>query len=162
MPSSAKPRKKYRPRKVLADPVTYVMESLTPVERHENYLIDLKLRNELSMDALLKGTATRQDINDILAMSNICEALVRMGFGSDPAEAATAGRAAVISIVYRADRIGRYVPTGLELTRLKTLMELHDAQMGVITVRDMEKAIALARNEIIAGRALKLPVQHAL
>lgn len=162
MPSSAKPRKKYRPKPVMLNTIQYVAESVLPVERHEGYLVNLKLRNELAMEALLKGRATRQEVSDLIAMSNICEALVRMGFGADYKDEAVAGREAIIRITHRATVLQRYVATGPETNQLRTLMELHDAQMAVITVRDMEKAINLAKKELDSGKALKLPVQPNL
>ncbi len=36
-------------------------------------------------------------------------------------------------------------------------MELHDAQMDVITIKDMERALALATSEIAHRRATALP-----
>lgn len=152
-----KKRSKYRPRRVLLDTMTFVQESLTPVAKHDNYLLDLKIVNSLAMASLMKGTATKRDMDVLVAMSNIVEALYELGFGRQYQDVATEGRYAILSIVYRAVERLRFVPTGEDIKRLNTLMELHDAQMDVITIADMERAISLAKRRIAAKNSVALP-----
>lgn len=152
-----KKRSKYRPRRVLLDTMAFVQESLTPVAKHDNYLLDLKIVNSMAMASLMKGTATKRDMDVLVAMSNIVEALYELGFGRQYQDVATEGRYAILSIVYRAVERLRFVPTGEDIKRLNTLMELHDAQMDVITIADMERAIALAKRRIAAKDSVALP-----
>ena len=144
-------RSKYRPKPIIANPVGYVMDSLTPVTKHETYLLDLKIKNSLAMQALLRGAATRVDIDTLVAMSNITEALQQFGFGKEFRDACTDGREAIIGITHRAVQRGRFVPTGPEIIKLNTLMELHDAQMEVINVKDMDRAIKYVTQRIASG-----------
>lgn len=157
MPTSAKPRKKYRPRARLVDPVGYVVEGLTPIANHESYLVDMKITNSQAMVALLNGSAKQRDMDILIAMSNICEALVQLGFGKEYEQVAIDGRYAILSIIFRAVDKLRFVPTGPEIKLLHDLMELHDAQMEVINVKDMEAALALAKRELRTKKAIKLP-----
>ena len=150
-------RSKYRPRRVLLDTMAFVQESLTPVAKHDNYLLDLKIVNSMAMASLMKGTATKRDMDVLVAMSNIVEALYELGFGRQYQDVATEGRYAILSIVYRAVERLRFVPTGEDIKRLNTLMELHDAQMDVITIADMERAISLAKRRIAAKDSVALP-----
>lgn len=152
-----KKRSKYRPRRVLLDTMAFVQESLTPVAKHDNYLLDLKIVNSMAMASLMKGTATKRDMDVLVAMSNIVEALYELGFGRQHQDVATEGRYAILSIVYRAVERLRFVPTGEDIKRLNTLMELHDAQMDVITIADMERAISLAKRRIAAKDSVALP-----
>lgn len=152
-----KKRSKYRPRRVLLDTMAFVQESLTPVAKHDNYLLDLKIVNSLAMASLMKGTATKRDMDVLVAMSNIVEALYELGFGRQYQDVATEGRYAILSIVYRAVERLRFVPTGEDVKRLNTLMELHDAQMDAITIADMERAISLAKRRIAAKNSVALP-----
>lgn len=152
-----KKRSKYRPRRVLLDTMAFVQESLTPVAKHDNYLLDLKIVNSLAMASLMKGTATKRDMDVLVAMSNIVEALYELGFGRQYQDVATEGRYAILSIVYLAVERLRFVPTGEDIKRLNTLMELHDAQMDVITIADMERAISLAKRRIAAKDSVALP-----
>lgn len=152
-----KKRSKYRPRRVLLDTMAFVQESLTPVAKHDNYLLDLKIVNSMAMASLMKGTATKRDMDVLVAMSNIVEALYELGFGRQYQDVATEGRYAILSIVYRAVERLRFVPTGEDVKRLNTLMELHDAQMDAITIADMERAISLAKRRIAAKDSVALP-----
>lgn len=150
-------RSKYRPKGVRPDTIGYVMESLKPVAHHESYLLDLKIKNSEAMVALMRGSATKGDMDTLIAMSNIVEALYRIGFGSEYKDVAIDGREAILNIVHRAVTTKRFVPTAEQIKALQTLMELHDAQMDVITIKDMEKALALATSEIMHKRATALP-----
>ena len=71
-------RSKYRPKGIIMNPIAYVMESMTPVAKHDNFLIDLKIKNHSAMATLTQGKATRQDIDVLIPMGNICEALFRI------------------------------------------------------------------------------------
>lgn len=155
MPANAKPRKKYRPKPKL-NTLIVVGENIRPVASHTSYLMDVRLKNSSAMAALLAGHATKKDMDMIIAMSNITYALMESGgFGKGYEEVATQGRIAIISIAHRATKVGRFVPTGPEIKALNELMELHDAQMDVITVKDMDKAIAYA--EARSKQATRLP-----
>ena len=79
-------RSKYRPRAVLANPLGYVLESITPVAKYEQYLVDLKIKTHMAMTTLTKGLATRNDIDTLIAAVNIVEALYRLGFGKEYAD----------------------------------------------------------------------------
>lgn len=148
MGTSTKPRKKYRPRPVLRDPLGYVMDSVTYLNTDNFPVIDLKIKHSAAMYALLHGTAKKHDINKLIAMCNITEALWEMGFGKEYKDVFVEGKCAILSIVDRAITHGRFTPTGPEITMLNTLMELHDAQLDVITVKDMEKAIRVVETRI--------------
>lgn len=152
-----KKRSKYRPRRVLLNTMAFVQESLTPVALHDTYLLDLKIVNSMAMASLMKGTATKRDMDVLVAMSNIVEDLYELGFGRQYQDVATEGRYAILSIVYRAVERLRFVPTGEDVKRLNTLMELHDAQMDAITIVDMERAISLAKRRISSKDSVALP-----
>ena len=136
-------KSKYRPKPVLQDPLGYVLESITPVSQHDSYLVDLKIKNHGAMTALTRGVATRQDIDVLIPAVNIVEALYRMGFGRDYFPEVRAGLDALFEVGVRGAESGRFVLKASEMDALNVVMELHDAQLEVITVRDMDKAIAL-------------------
>lgn len=141
MPSNKKPRKKYRPKRILVDPVAHVLEGMAPITKHRGFLTDLRITNSAAMASLMQGTAKKMEVDRLIAMSNITEALQGFGFGEEYKDAAMDGQLALHNIVQRAARIGKFVPTGVEVRQLNMLMDLHDAQMDVITVKDMEKAV---------------------
>lgn len=148
MGTSARPRKKYRPRPVLRDPLGYVMDSVTYLNTNNFPLVDLKIKNSAAMYALTHGAAKKHDIDKLIAMCNVTEALMDMGHGKEYHDIFMDGKCAILAIVDRAGKHGRFTPTGPEISMLNTLMELHDAQLNVITVKDMEQAIRTVQTRI--------------
>lgn len=149
-------RSKYRPKGVLINPLGYVLESLSPVRTHDNFLIDLKIKNHDSMAALTQGRATRHDIDTLINMVNVTEALYRLGFGADYGDVVQQGLDALREIGRRGAQAGRFVVKAQEMTALNTIMELHDAQMEIITIKDMEKAIDLVHKEFARGKMVSI------
>lgn len=144
-------RSKYRPRQ-LVNPLAYVLESITPVAKHESYLVDLEIKNHAAMAALTRGQAARDDIDALIGMVNVAEALYRMGFGNEYGDVVQAGLDALHAVAKRGAASGRFILRAEEMSALNTIMELHDAQMRVITVGDMDRAIALCKREYRAKR----------
>lgn len=136
-------RSKYRPKPVLQDPLGFVLESITPVSQHDSFLVDLKIKNHGALTTLTKGEATRKDIDALIQAVNMVEALYRLGFGRDYFPEVRAGLDALYEVGVRGAVSGRFVLKAREMDALNVVMELHDAQLEVITVRDMDKAIAL-------------------
>ena len=145
-------KSKYRPKPVLTNPLAYVLESLTPVSMHDNFLLDLKIKNHAALTALTQGRATRQDVDTLIQMANVTEALYRMGFGTEYKDVVKEGMDALLAVGRRGATTDRFVLKATEMSALNTIMELHDAQMDVIVVKDMENAIKLVRGELYAGR----------
>jgi len=140
-------RSKYRPKGVIMNPIAYVMESMTPVAEHDNFLIDIKIKNHMAMTNLTQGKATREDMDTLIPMANFVEALYRMGFGRDYATEVSTGLDALHAVGKRGAESGRFILRSQEMRALNTLMELHDAQMDVITVKDMERAFKIVDDE---------------
>jgi hypothetical protein len=149
-------RSKYRPKGVLVNPMGYIKDGLAPMTSHADELVTLRLKNHAAMVALLQGEAGVSHMSMLIAMYNITEALHKMGFGKEYADEVTAGRQTLMDIVHRSHTVGKYVLTDPEIAILNQLLELHDAQMEVITVREMDIAIKLAQKEITSGRATNL------
>lgn len=145
-------RSKYRPRGMLANPLGYVLESMTPVTKHESFLIDLKIKNHGAMTNLTQGRATREDMDALIAMINFVEALYRMGIGTEYKDVVQEGLDSLRAVGKRGVESGKFVLKASEMVALNTAMELHDAQMEVITVKDMEKAFAIVEGEYRARK----------
>ena len=151
-------RSKYRPRQILANPLGYVLESITPVIQQRGVMLDLKIKNHGALAALVQGWATKKDMYDLVAASNMTEAMWELGFGREYQNVCVEGRYALLSIVQRAADKEKLLATGPEITMLNTMMELHDAQLEVVTLRDMEKALALVVSKMKHGHdTVKMP-----
>lgn len=144
-------RSKYRPKPVLLNPVGFVLESLTPVAKHDNFLLDLKIKNHGAMTALMRGAATRHDIDLLIQMVNIVEALYRLGFGKEYGSVVATGLEALRAVGRRGAESGKFILKAEEIKALNEVMELHDAQMDVIVLKDMERAVELVHKEYAKG-----------
>jgi len=134
-------RSSYRPKGMVYDTMGYVMESLTPVAAHGSVLIDLKLKNHAALATTTQGKADRKTIDVLIAALNMTEVLYQMGFGEDYGSLVKAGMQALKSLGARGAASGRFIMKSEEMAALNEAMELHDAQLEVITVKDMEKAL---------------------
>lgn len=150
-------RSKYRPKPVLVNPLGYVLESLTPLSKHDSFLIDLKIKIHYAMTNITRGIATRKDIEQMIGVVNISEALYRMGVGREYQDVVKAGADALQSAVQRGVEKGRFVLRASEMNALNTMMELWDEQMDAITVRQLEQAVEMVEEEHRLGK-----VKHIL
>lgn len=140
-------RSKYRPKKVLVNPVGYVLESLTPLVKHDDALINLKLKHHYAMTALTQGKAVKDDMDRLINMANMTEALYRLGFGTEYKDIIAQGNSALLAVSRRGAESNRFILKSEEMKALNQLVDLHDAQLEVINVKDVERAIALVENE---------------
>lgn len=154
-------RSKYRPKPVLLNPVGFVLEGLTPVAKHDSFMIDLKIKNHSAMASLMRGQATRSDIDALIEMMNVTEALYRLGFGTEYQNVVSAGLEALYQVARRGAATNRFILRAEEIKALNEALELHDAQMEVIVLRDMEKAIDIVRKEHHKGAVRRILEKNA-
>ena len=132
---------------MLLNPVGYVLESISPVNSHKAFMLDLKIKNHGAMETLTKGLAKRADIDTLIAMVNMTEAFARLGFGTDYSDVVRDGLQALRDVGRRGATSGSFILKAHEMNALNTAMELHDAQLEVVTLKDMDAAIALVQEE---------------
>lgn len=149
-------KSKYRPKPVLANPLGYVLEGMVSVRTHDTSGLDLKIKNHLALANLTKGDGTRNDINTMIAMGNMTEALHRMGFGTEYADDIKIGINALYAVAVRGKDNNRFILRAEEMKALNVLCELHDAQLEVITVKDMSRAVELVEKEHRSGKMRKV------
>jgi hypothetical protein len=146
-------KSKYKPRGVIQNPLAYVMEGMMPLKQHTSMsLVDMK--NHGAMYDLIRGQATRAQMDLLVMMHNICEALFRMGFGTDYKDCIQKGGKALYDVCCRGATTKKFVCKSEEIPLLNDLMDLHDAQLEVITVKDMEKAVAIVKAELQQKKAI--------
>lgn len=146
-------RSKYRPKGVIVDTMSWVKSGMKPIAETGDAITVLRLRNHGAMAALTKGQATRQDLDILISCMNITEAYWRMGFGYEYKEIVNAGLAALRSVGKRGLESGKFILKADEMAALNEAMELHDAQLEVSTVKQMEQALDIVTQEIKHKRA---------
>lgn len=152
-------RSKYKPKGVILDAMSWVKSGMRPVAQTGDAITTLKLRNHGAMATLTKGEATRQDLDILISCMNITEAYWRMGIGVEYKEVVSAGLAALRSVGKRGVESGRFILRADEMAALNEAMELHDAQLEVSTVKEMEQALDIVIQEIKHKRAV--PIKEA-
>ena len=157
MPKSAKPRKAYRPKSRLVNPMAWLLEGFSPVEAQTEYMLKLRLVNANALDCLVRGIATAKHVNDLLASHNMTVALVSLGLGEDYADRLGPAYNAFNALVSRAQAKQKFVCTGPEIAAIKDMMELHDAQLAACTLERFGKAI-----EVANAKKLPLLFKHAV
>lgn len=102
----------------------------------------LKIRNHDAMNNIRLGQATRQDIDSIIDALNVTEALADRGIGEDWKPEIRAAQDALLTLARRGVANDmRFVAKGEELKALNLCMEVHDAQLEVVTVKQLEAAM---------------------
>lgn len=149
-------RSKYKPKGVRLDNMTWVQASLMRVE-DMSASTTLKICNHDAMNTLRLGNATKADIDVIINALNIAEALARLGVGSDWMTELRAAQDALFTLARRG-LTSRFIVRGDELTALNLAMEIHDAQLETVTVRQLEEAMNFV-NEMVRLRKARSIVE---
>ena len=140
-------RSSYRPRPQLANPVAYVINGFKPIAQAG--IVNVQIKNHHAIDALRKGLADREDIDTIIESFNVAEALQRLGIGDEYKEELREAQDALYAASKRGiDREYRFVLKAQELVAINLGMEIHDAQIEVTNIEQMEKAIDIVKAEI--------------
>ena len=140
-------RSSYRPKPQLPNPVAWLVNGFKPVSQAG--IVNVQIKNHNAIDALRKGVADREDIDTIIAALNITEALQRLGIGDEYGDQVRAAQDALYAVSRRGiDREYRFVLKAQELVAINLGMEIHDAQIEVTSIKHMEDALDIVRDEI--------------
>lgn len=153
MAANKKPRKAYRPKPVRIDPVGYVLTGFKPVGQVGDELIMLHLKNHGALAALTQGRASNDDFNMLISALNVTEALMMQELGAEYSPELKAGQDALRAVGNRYKQIKRFVLRAEEMTALNLAMEVHDAQLEICTVAQIERAILTVRRVVTTGKA---------
>lgn len=142
-------RKKYRPKPVRTDTITYVLSGIRPFA-NVTYGTTLRIKNHDALDKLRRGEADKETIDILIGTYNVAEGLVRQNIGDEYREELRAGQDALLAVARRG---GNFILKSEELNALNLAMEIHDAQLDVCTVVELERAIDIVQEDIIHKRA---------
>jgi hypothetical protein len=147
-------KSKYRPKGVRLDATTWVINGFRNISETGDAVLHLKIKNHESLECLRKGEATRLDIDAIISAFNMAEALARMQIGDDYAAEIKAGQDALLDVAKRGvSRDDRFVLKATELSAINLVLEIHDAQLEITTIGELEKAMDIVTKEIRMRKA---------
>jgi len=112
----------------------------------------------MSLDLLRRGNATNAEVAEIINAMNVAEALAKLGIGAEFMSEIMQAQRALVSLIDRQKTSHRFILTAHELNALNLGMEVHDAQLNVATINDIEKALEIERKSITSGNAIHVHV----
>ena len=145
-------RSKYRPKGVRLDAVSWVINGMKPVTVAKDEILTLRIKNHIAPDVLRTGGGGKSDMDVVIAALNMTEALARLRIGGELSDQIRAGRDALYALATRGARLGRFVFTGPELQAINLAMEIHDAQLDVCTIAELENAVEIVKQELRSKR----------
>lgn len=148
-------RSKYRPKGVRLDCMAYVKTGISPMRLAPKAEV-VSLTNYTALDAITKGKGTRLDCISLIHAVNLTEALAIGGIGEEYKPQIRAGSDAVQELSKRGMLTGKWILRGEEMQAIRLMLEIHEAQLDVATVIDIEKASALVVKEVRSGRAISI------
>jgi hypothetical protein len=145
-----KKRSKYKPRGVRLDNMSWIIAGMKKVGTLPTAGVLLKLKNHEALDSILKGNGTRDHVDVLIHAVNMAEALIRIrdDLGADWAAEVKAAQDAIYTMGKRGVEKDRFAFTGPEMTAVKVVMDVHDAQLDECSVKDMEQALEIVSEEI--------------
>ena len=147
-------KSKYKPKGVRMDTMTWIVEGMTKVTDKKSAYLTMHLKNLSALDSLAKGTANKQEIDIVIGVINVAEALCELGVGVEYHQLVLDASSALYAVCKRSFDINdRFVCKGQELSAIKTGYEVHDAQMEVCTLAVLDKALELIDKTIRAKKA---------
>jgi hypothetical protein len=145
-----KKKSKYKPRGVRLDNMSWIIAGMKKVGSLPTAGIALKLKNHEALESILRGQGTKHDVDVLINSVNMAEALIRIrdDLGADWATEIKAAQDAIYTMGKRGVERGSFAFTGPEMTALKLVMDVHDAQLDDCTVKEMERALEIVAEEV--------------
>jgi len=152
-------RSKYKPKGVLLDTMGWIKSGMQKVVDSEGgrTITQTRIKNHIAIEALRKGEATKDDISTLIEAFNVTEALAIKGIGAEYRAEIRAGQDAIYSIGTRAKKLGRFVIAGPELSAINTAMEIHDAQLDIATISELEAALDYVWQQVRLKKTRVIP-----
>ena len=91
---------------------------------------DLAIAYHGALNAIAQGKGTAEDANTLALAANIALMLVEVGLGIDQLPTVHAAQDAIVNMMSRERRTGRFGFAGQELRAVQDLLDLHDAQLS--------------------------------
>jgi hypothetical protein len=145
-----KKKSKYKPRGIRLDNLSWIVAGMKKVGTLPTAGVALKLKNHNSLNMILMGNGTREHVDVLIAAVNMSEALIRIRdeLGVDWKDEIRQAQDAIYTMGKRGIEKNSFLFTGPEMTAVKLVMDLHDAQLDDCSVKEMEQALFIVNEEI--------------
>lgn len=156
-------RSKYKPKGVRLDVMSWLKSGMLKASEvgGGSIITQTRIKNHLSIDVLRRGEAVKDDVDAIVNAFNVTEALARLRIGDEYSEQIGAAQDALYAMCLRSVDRGKFILTGPELQAINLAMEIHDAQLDVCTVAELEAALDYVWEQIRLRKVRRLPTPPA-
>jgi len=124
------------------------------------WLNAINLKNHSAVTELVQGRGGMEHLRTVMHMHNTTRALLLMGFGVDLADIILNSDKAIKDIVGRVQTKGSYTLYASEILALNAILELHDAQMKVATIGEVNQAISNTEKEYLSGNCIRFSTKY--
>jgi len=158
----SKPRRKYKPKGVRMDALTWVISGFKKVAEVPDAGTKLMLKNHVSFDEIREGRGDTHHVDNLITMVNCAEALAKRQLGRDWLEEIGQAQDAIYAMAQRGVSGKSFIFTGEELKAVQTIIELHDEQLRNCPVRTLELALEDIEREFKANKMRRIqPLETA-
>lgn len=158
----SKPRKKYKPKGVRMDTMTWVISGFKKVADVPDAGTKLLIRNHAAFDEIREGRGDKEHVDILINMVNMAEALAHLQLGRDWLPEIGQAQDAVYAMAQRGISGKKFLFTGEELGIVQTILELHDEQLKNCPVRKMEQALDVIAKEYMHNKMRRIEVLEAV
>lgn len=152
----SKPRKKYKPKQIRVDTMTWVISGFKKVADVPDAGTKLLIRNHVSFDEIREGRGSKEHVDVLIHMVNMAEALAKLQLGRDWLPEIGQAQDAIYAMAQRGISGKKFLFTGEELSIVQTILELHDEQLKNCSVRKMEQALEDIAKEYVHNKMRRI------
>ena len=152
----SKPRKKYKPKGVRMDALTWVISGFKKVAEVPDAGTKLMIKNHVSFDEIREGRGNTDHVDNLITMVNMTEALALRQLGRDWLPEIGEAQDAIYAMAQRGVSGKPFLWTGEELKAVETVLLLHDEQLRNCSVRMLELALQDIEKEFKGNRMRRI------
>jgi hypothetical protein len=150
-------KRKYKPRPIRVDALSYVINGFKPLSSVGNEAISLKNKNSIALEVLFSGLGDKSHVDVLVAALNMTEALARLRIGDEYNAEINAGQNALFNMACRGVRHeNRFVFTMPERQAISLAMDIHDAQLDICTIGELETALEIVQKVVKNKKAREI------
>lgn len=143
MATNKKPRKAYKPKRKVGNLLGY-MAKINP-----NVVTDDMLEYRLALESILKGNGTIRDSDMVTGALNACAVLCLQHNWPEYYDIAVLGQRAQTAMTNRVRAGKAILYTGPEMQAVKDAIALYEAQVPLMTPKDMANAATLVGQQLV-------------
>jgi hypothetical protein len=130
--------KAYRPKAIMQNPLNQIIGGLNRLDAES--LTDLNIKNHAALYMIVTGAGTKYDVNKLMSCVNVANIMSQQGIGKDYRNDIILARDAMQSLGRRFAKLGKFEFVTDELAVMNHFMAIHDAQLEVARIIDVERA----------------------